>query len=55
MKIRAGVLLGLAFAIGILPAWAEKPLKDTASLRASIITWSTTRLRLKEILAMESG
>lgn len=33
MRIRTVLLLGIAFAIGFLPAWAEKPLKDYSFIK----------------------
>lgn len=33
MKRRVGLLAGIAFAIGILPAWAEKPLQDYSFIK----------------------
>lgn len=33
MKIRSGVLVAIAFAIAVLPAWAEKPLKDYSFIK----------------------
>lgn len=33
MKIRAAILVGIALIIGILPAWAEKPLKDYSFIK----------------------